>query len=71
MSCIRRVGRKHGWQIRTLLVDDGAQIVVVWGDREQTDLEMRAAMVTISTGGQYDEVLAELRRHNLRPVDDA
>lgn len=67
----RRVGRKHGWRIRTFLVNDGAGIVVVWVDRGQTDLEMRAAMVTISTGRHYDDVLEELRRQNLRPVDDA
>jgi len=28
-------------------------------------------MVTIGTGRHYDDVLEELRRQNLRPVDDA
>jgi hypothetical protein len=32
---------------------------------------MRAAMVTISTGRRYDDVLEELRRQILLPVDDA
>jgi hypothetical protein len=70
-AAARRVGRKHGWRIRTFLVDDGAGIIVVWTDRGQTDLEMREAMVTISTGRHYDDVLEVLRRQNLRPVEDA
>jgi hypothetical protein len=70
-AAARRVGRKHGWRIRTYLVDDGAGIVVVWADRGQTELETRAAMATISSGRHYDDVLEELRRQNLRPVEDA
>lgn len=57
-------------RIRPFLVNDGAGIVVVWVDRGQTDLAMAGAMVTISTGRHYDDVLEELRRQNLRPVDD-
>jgi hypothetical protein len=60
-----------GWRIRTFLVDAGAGIIVVWVDRGQTDLEKRAVMITMSTGRNYDEVLEEVRRHNLRPVEDA
>lgn len=70
-SGARRVGRKHGRRIRTYSIDDGARIIVVWADRGPTDLEVRAAMVTISIGRQYDEVLEELRRQMLRPVEDA
>jgi hypothetical protein len=68
-STARKVGRKHGWRIRTFLVNGGAGIIVVWVDREQTVLEQRAAMVAISTGRNYDDVLDEVRRQNLRPVD--
>jgi hypothetical protein len=67
-SAARKVGRTHGWRIRTFLVNGGAGIIVVWVDREQTVLEHRAAMVAISTGRHYDEVLEEVRRQNLRPV---
>lgn len=71
-AAARKVGRrKHGWRIRTFLVDGGAGIIVVWVDRGQTDLEKRAALITISTGRNYDEVLEELRRQNLRRVEDA
>ena len=70
-AAARKVGRKHGWRIRTFLVDGGAGIIVVWVDRGQTELEKRAAMITISTGRDYDEALKELRRQNLRPVEDA
>ena len=66
----RRVGRRHRWRIRTFLVQDAAGVVVVWVDRGQTELEKRAAIATISTGRHYDEVLEELRRQNLSPVDD-
>lgn len=69
-AAARRVGRRQGWRIRTFLVDGGAGVIVVWVDRGQTELEKRAALVTISTGRHYDEVLEELRRQNLRPVDD-
>jgi predicted Fe-Mo cluster-binding NifX family protein len=68
-AAARKVGRKHGWRIRTFLVDGGAGIIVVWADREQTDLEQRAVMVAMSTGRSYDEVLEEVRRQNLKPVD--
>jgi hypothetical protein len=68
-SAARKVGRKHGWRIRTFLVNGGAGIIVVWVDREQTVLEQRAAMVAINTGRNYDDVLDEVRRQNLRPVD--
>ena len=63
----RKVGRKHGWRIRTFLVDGGAGIIVVWVDRGQTELEKRAAMITISTGRNYDEILEELRRQTSGP----
>jgi len=68
-SAARKIGRKHGWRIRTLLVAGGAGIIVVWADREQTDLERQAATITMSTGRHYDEVLEDVRRQNLRPVD--
>ena len=68
-SAARKVGRKHGWRIRTFLFDDGAGILVVWLDREQTALEQRAVMIAISTERNYDEVLEEVRRQNLSPVD--
>ena len=68
-SAARKVGRKHGWRIRTFLVGGGAGIIVVWTDREQTDLEQRAVMDAVSTGRNYDEVLEEVRRQNLGPVD--
>jgi hypothetical protein len=68
-AAARKVGRKHGWRIRTFLVAGGAGIIVVWADREQTDLEQRAVMVAMSTGRNYEEVLEEVRRQNLRPVD--
>lgn len=70
-SAARKVGRKHGWRIRTFLINGGAGIIVVWVDREQTDLEQRAVMVAMSTGRNYDEVLEEVRRQNLRPIEDA
>jgi hypothetical protein len=66
-----RSGRKHGWRIRTFLVDGGAGIFVVWVDRGETDLEKQAVMITMSTGRNYDEVVEEVRRHNLKPVEDA
>jgi hypothetical protein len=70
-SAARSVGRRHGWRIRTTLVNGGSGIIVVWADREQTDLEQRAVMVAMSTGRNYDEVLEQIRRQNLRPVEDA
>jgi len=70
-SAARKVGRRHGWRIRTFLINGGAGIVVVWADRESTDLEQRAVVVAVSTGRNYDEVLEEVRRSNLRPVQDA
>lgn len=70
-AAARKLGRKHGWRIRTFLVDGGAGIIVVWVDRGQTELEKRAVFITMSTGRNYDEILDELRRQNLRPVEDA
>ena len=69
-AAARKVGRKHGWRIRTFLVDGGAGIIVVWVDRGQTELEKREVLITMSTGRNYDEILDELRRQNLRPVVD-
>jgi len=70
-SAARKVGRRHGWRIRTFLINGGSGVVVVWADRESTDLEQRAVVVAVSTGRNYDEVLEEVRRNNLRPVRDA
>lgn len=69
-AAARSVGRRNGWKIRTFLTADGQQVVVVWTDRETTDLELRAAMTTMNTGRPFDEVLEELRRANLSPVRD-
>ena len=70
-AAARKLGRKHGRRIRTFLVEGGAGVIVVWVDRGQTDLEKRAVMITMSIGRNYDEVLEDVRRHNLRPVEDA
>jgi hypothetical protein len=63
-SAARKVGREHGWRIRTFLVDSGAGIIVVWADREQTDLEQRAVMITMNTGRNYDDTSSLVTRMN-------
>ena len=37
----RRVGREHGWRIRTFLVADGAAVAILWVDREKTEARGR------------------------------
>ncbi len=69
-AAARGIGRKHGWRIRTFVSDDRSVVWVVWTDREQTALELRAAMVALGSGRNYNDVLEEARRQNLRPVGD-
>lgn len=73
----RKVGRDPGWRIRTYVLTDetgaDAAVMVIWADRGHTDMELRAAVTVINsvvTGDKrnYDEVLEDLRRRNLRPV---
>jgi hypothetical protein len=70
----RRVGRQHGWRIRTFLVEDGAAVAVLWVDREKTALEEEATRRVLSAmfsnhPVHYDDVLEAVRRENLRVVN--
>lgn len=67
-AAARKVGREHGWRIRTFVSEDRSVVWVVWIDREQTALELRAAMLALASGRNYDDVLAQVRRENLRPL---
>lgn len=72
----RRIGRRHGWRIRTFVVADGAAVVVSWVDRPTTALEREALRRTLAQLGDptrtsnYDDMLAQVRRENLSVVRD-
>lgn len=70
-AAVRAIARKLDWRVRTLTVNDSSSVIVIWTDRGQTDLEKRAASIAIRTGREYDEVLEEQRRGNLRIVSEA
>lgn len=69
-AAARRIGRQHQRRIRTFVSDARSVIWMVWTDREQTALGKRAAMIALGSGRNYNDVLEEARRQNLKPVGD-
>jgi hypothetical protein len=70
----RRVGRQHGWRIRTFLVKDGAAVAILWVDREKTALEEEAtrrvmAAMFSDNPMHYDDALESVLRENLSVVN--
>lgn len=74
-AAARRLGRAHGWKIRTFMVAEGAAVATLWIDRETTALEEEAtrrvldAMFT-ENPVHYDDALDVVRRENVRLVKE-
>ena len=66
-SAARKVCRKHGWRIRTFLIDGGAGIIVVWTDREHTDLEQGQAWSRCAPGATTTKLSKRYGGRTSRP----